>query len=530
MSLRLKLGLGAALLSLGAIVSAGVLYIGMTQVAERLETALASENRMARYATLATQISTFLVIVTESVQRGLPAAERSDRIAPVVARIEETYALLRSDLETAVLSAQEIGIDQQSRFGTQSLGLARMQALLDSTVEGLGDTSTEPAALRAHIDGFASSIDPLLNQAVNTEVMFRNAALEGIEELRRDLTRAAFLIAGLALLAVLAFHFALVRPQFSRLDRLRTAARQIGAEDYALALPAESNDEIGQLYAETNRMAAALAARHDQIQQDWTRLNEIIDQRTGELRVANLQLAEIDENRRRFFADVSHELRTPLTVILMEAQIGRKGVGDPVTSFTTIEARAARLNRRIDDLLRVARSDSGQLELDLKSVAVADLIRETAAEVDAEIANAGMALTCGESPDLTLTCDPNWLRQILVGLVRNAIRHARTGEAVHLSASAREGVMELAVLDNGPGILDKDQKRVFDRFVQSADTYAFSRAEGFGIGLALARWVVEAQRGAISLISPVPRDRALGRAPGTEITIRLPCGDTERSE
>ncbi len=316
-SLKAKLGLGAALLGVGAALTAGILYFGMTQVAERLDAALASEQRMARYSVLSTQTSTFLVIATENIQTGQSPETRIDRITPIANKIRETFTFLHEDLRAAVNQAREIGIDEQSRHGTQSLGLARMEAMLDNTLRGLSSVTTDQVRLRAYLDSYVTTVDPLLNEAVNAEIRFRNNILDGIEDLRRSLSVTAIVIAGLTILTVLLFYMVLIRPQFLRLDRLREVAREIGKENFAVALPAGRNDEIGQIYQETNRMAEALSDRQRAIQAEWSRLNETIAQRTEELRAANATLEEIDENRRRFFADVSHELRTPLTVILM---------------------------------------------------------------------------------------------------------------------------------------------------------------------------------------------------------------------
>lgn len=516
-SLKARLGLGAAFLGVGSALTAGILYFGMTEVAQRLDAALASEKRMTRYSVLSTQTSTFLVIATENIQTGQSPETRIDRITPVANKIRETFTMLHDDLRLAVEQAREIGIDAQSRHGTQSLGLARMEAMLDSTIRGLSSPSTDQSRLRAYIDSYVTTVDPLLNEAVNAEVVFRNTILAGIEDLRRSLSMTAIIIAGLTLLAVLLFYVALIRPQFLRLDRLRDAAREIGQENFAVALPVGRNDEIGQLYTETNRMAEALSDRQRAIQAEWSRLNETIAQRTEELRAANATLEEIDENRRRFFADVSHELRTPLTVILMEAQLGQKDAAGAEAAFATIAARAGRLNRRIDDLLRVARSDTGQLSLDAAPASLADVARDVVEEIQAELDNAGMHLDVDEMPDLRILCDANWMRQVLVEVIRNAIRHARAGRRVRLSADVGPGRAGLAVTDNGPGIAPEDQSRVFARFGQAGQP----NAQGFGIGLALAKWVTEAQQGDIELVSPVPRDAALGEAPGTKISVRM---------
>ncbi len=517
MSLKLRLGIGAAVLGLGACLAAAVLFIGMTRVADRLEAALAAETRMARYAALSTQVSTFLVIATEAVQTGLERTERSARLRPVAGRIADTFALLHADLETAVAAARASGLDAQSRLGTRSLGLARMQALFRNTLDGLDAETADRARLRAQVDTFAAAFDPLLNQAVSAERRLRNDILAGIDRLRVALTWAAAGIALSAVLAVLVFYLLLIRPQFGRLDRLRAAAERIRDADFAVELPATRDDEIGRLYAATNRMAAALSDRRTAVRAEWDRLNETIARRTEDLRAANATLAEIDGNRRRFFADISHELRTPLTVILMEAQLGRQGAAEAEAALATISARAARLNRRIDDLLRVARSDSGQLTLEAATADLAAVAAEAIAETRAEIDNSGMELVVDHIPPHPVRCDPNWVRQVLAGLIRNAIRHARSGGRIRVGADGAA----VAVTDNGPGIAAADQSRVFDRFAQGGGGHA----QGFGLGLGLARWVIETQGGDIALTSPVPRDQALGAAPGTKIAVRLPAPD-----
>ena len=519
MSLKALLGLGATALGIGTWLIALILWLGLVAVSDRLEAAVKAEQRMSGYAGLSTQAATFLVVATEAVQRGVPTETRTQRLEPVVEKLLRSFAKLQEDIAVAVREAESLGVDAQSRFGTQSLGLARMEAMLSSTMRGLSVETTEKPRLQAHIDSFSTGFDPLLSQAVQTEQLFRSDILNDIVALRTKLTNAAIAIAVGAVLMVVSFYFGLIRPQFARLDRLKDAAQKIGREDFSVALPEGRRDEIGSLYAETNRMADALAARKAAVQSEWDRLNEIVAARTEELSAANATLAEIDENRRRFFADVSHELRTPLTVILMEAQIGRSGKGPDAEAFATIEARAARLNRRIDDLLRVARSDSGQLALDIAEVQLPTLIGEVQREIEAEFENAGMLLTVTDVPEVMVSCDLTWIRQVLVSLLRNAIRHARSGKEVLLTSTHQASKIEIAIVDNGPGIPEVDQDKVFERFSQSGAT----TEQGFGIGLALARWVVESHSGEIELESPVMRKDALGSAPGTKIAVRLPC-------
>lgn len=515
LSLKARLGLAAGLLTLATLLTAAMVVLGMAQVSDRLDSALAAERRLEEYAALSTQVSTFIVVAAEVIQRGQPPEIRAARTDTIALTLRQTFARLRAGLDAEVASAEALGLDAQSRRATLSLSIARMEARFAQAHDGLTSATSDRDRLRAYLDTFASGFEPLLAEAVNEEKRLRREILTGIDTLRQRLTTAALVMGLAALLLCAGVYYGLVRPQFRRLDALRAAAQRIRGEDFSIRLPDHRRDEIGQLYAETNRMAEALASRAETVAQDRARLNHIIDQRTEALRAANTRLERTDEDRRRFFADISHELRTPLTVILMEAQLGRQGAPDPQSAFATIETRATRLNRRIDDLLRIARSETGQLGLDTAPVDLGALLQDAIAETDAELSNAGMTLDAPAPPELTVLGDRNWLRQVIVGLIRNAIRHARSGAALRLEI-APDGT--LSVIDNGPGIASQDQARIFDRFAQGGG----GSAQGFGLGLALARWVVEQQGGSIAVTSPLPRETALGDAPGTKISVRLP--------
>lgn len=516
LSLKARLGAGAALLGLAALVTAAILVLGMAQVSQRLQAALVSEQRMDRYAALSTQVSTFIVVTTEAIQTRLPADQRADRIGRVSQNVRQTFAVLRSDLAAAVADATALGLDEQSRRATRTLVLARMEALFESAVRGLTTGNDDQARLRAHLDTFAAGFEPLLGDLVNEETRLRTSILNGIEGLRLRLTRIALAIAAVTVALLAGFHFGLIRPQLRRLDALGEAARRVGAEDFSVVLPDTRRDEIGRLYAETNRMTGALAARKAEVDREWTRLNDTIARRTEELRGANARLERTDEDRRRFFADISHELRTPLTVILMEAQLGRRAAPEAADAFVTIENRAARLNRRIDDLLRVARSETGQLALDTAPFDLGAMLASVAEETKAEVANAGMTLETAHAQGLRAHGDANWLRQVTAGLVRNAVRHARSGGIVRLSAQTGGDFAEIGVEDMGPGIPPERQAGIFGRFAQGEGG---PRREGFGLGLALARWVVEEQGGTISVQSPLAADK------GTKITVRIPLAE-----
>ncbi|MRH21819.1 sensor histidine kinase [Rhodovulum strictum] len=518
-SFKGRLAIGAGMIGLVAILSGALTLYGMGQVSQRIAESLNAERRIARYSVLSTQISAFVSISAEAVQAGLSPDERAARMETATRGLERTFALMRQDLGAAVAEARLRGLNEQSRRATQSIAIARMEALFNSTRDGLLSANTGEAQARAYLAGLSQTVESLLGSAVTDEMRMRDQIIAGIGELRRRLTLMALGISALAVGMFGTFYLGLVRPQMGRLDLARQAAQRIGRGEFDVALPENRADEIGRLFAETNRAARALAQRRDEVEAEWARLNDTIAARTEELRAANEALARTDEERRRFFADIGHELRTPLTVILLESELGLRGAGEAREGFETIHARAQRLHRRIDDMLRVARSETGRIELACEPCDPGRAAAEAIADIRTEIDAAGMKVEVTAEPGLLVLADPDWLRQLIAGLAQNAVRHAAAGGRLSVAVMAEDGAGVLRVTDNGPGVPADEIGRVFARFHRGAEG---PRPAGFGIGLALAKWLVDQIGGEIALVSPVPAPLRLGTAPGTMAELRLP--------
>jgi signal transduction histidine kinase len=331
----------------------------------------------------------------------------------------------------------------------------------------------------------------------------------------------AVVATAVGLLAVLVIHRAITRPLFARLDAVRKAAAAVGQGHLDLRLPVKNRDELGLLVASFNRMAARLARREKRVADDRAALEETVRQRTADLVAANERLGEIDRSRRRFFADVSHELRTPLTVILGECDVALRSLRGEADGFRgvlgTIRKRAQKLHRRVEDLLRLARSESGQLELALNPVSVSAVLAEAVETFAVQAKRQGVSLSFSPGPaDIEVLADPEWLRQIVEGLIDNALRHGAGATRVTVGLAAVGNRAEISVADDGPGFPETGE-RLFERFSRSSER---SGASGFGIGLALARWVVEQHGGLIALESSTG-----GR--GARVVIRLPAEHKE---
>jgi signal transduction histidine kinase len=253
---------------------------------------------------------------------------------------------------------------------------------------------------------------------------------------------------------------------------------------------------------------------------DRAALEDTVAARTADLRAANARLEAVDQSRRRFFADVSHELRTPLTVILGECDLALRSTsrgGDPGPVFATIKKRAQRLKLRVEDLLRVARSESGEIAFDKRPLGLALVLSEAVDNMASEAARRRVGLTLDPGTrDVECLADREWIRQTVESLIDNALRHAAGLSRVEVALAAEPGpVGRITVTDDGPGF-DASEAELFERFRRGKS--AGPDETGFGIGLALARWIVEQHGGTIRL-GAGPDGR------GARVSLDLPALD-----
>ena len=245
-----------------------------------------------------------------------------------------------------------------------------------------------------------------------------------------------------------------------------------------LRLVAAMADDIGR----TRDFGRRLAARHgrDEVAVLSASFNRMLD-----------ALAGVLEAQRRFVADASHELRTPLATIQGNAGLLAHGpdVSDDVrrAAAADIAGESERMSRLTDRLLTLARADSG-LDLQLAPVELRPLVAEAARQVAALHPQTSMNV---DADELSVAGDPDALRQLVLILLDNAIRHARS--AVSVTLRRQEGWARLAVGDDGAGVPEAEREKIFGRFYKG-DT---ARGGGAGLGLAIARWITDQHGGRI---------------------------------
>jgi signal transduction histidine kinase len=204
------------------------------------------------------------------------------------------------------------------------------------------------------------------------------------------------------------------------------------------------------------------------------------------------------QRQREFVADAAHELRTPLTIICTAAELGltSDSSNEQQEALEHALAQGRHLKRLVDDLSLLARTDSGTLDLRHEMVDLSKLVSRTADDLEVLAEDRGVRFTRNLQVPAYVLGDPDRLRQLLVILLDNALKHSPDGGEVNIALIRRGGQAELRIEDSGPGIAPTDLPHIFDRFYR-ADR-ARSREEGTGLGLAIARWIVEAHGAEIS--------------------------------
>lgn len=208
---------------------------------------------------------------------------------------------------------------------------------------------------------------------------------------------------------------------------------------------------------------------------------------------------ELARQRASFAASVSHELRTPLAQILLFAETVKLGRAPSeqrrAHAVDVIIREAHRLMTLVDNVLHVTRSERGLTRVTLEWIVVRHVVQETVSTFEPLATAAGATLVLEPvGAELLANADPDAVRQMLLNVLDNAVKYGRKGQTIRVGVSYVEGMVQLWVDDEGPGIPAADRSRIWKAFVRLHGT-APSGVPGAGIGLAVVRELVSAQRG-----------------------------------
>jgi two-component system OmpR family sensor kinase len=305
------------------------------------------------------------------------------------------------------------------------------------------------------------------------------------------------------------------------IDDLTCGAEALQSGNLSHRMPEPQPDEFGAVARSFNAMAAELQLRRAQEQADRSRLEEMVEVRTAELREANDTLLALDQRRRRFFADVSHELRTPATAIRGEAEVALRGREKSVLEYqqalARIVATVAQFSHVVEDLTLLARSDFEQLVWQQQALSWSPLLQSVCEQLSAQAQSAQMHLDWRLAPadarHSMIRGDAKRLRQMLVIVLENALRYSHPGGRIELLAQADLACLKIQVRDQGIGVSPGDLPHVFERHYRSQAARRH-RPEGIGLGLPIAQMIAQAHAAQIRLESEPGQ--------GTCVTLVLP--------
>ena len=299
---------------------------------------------------------------------------------------------------------------------------------------------------------------------------YGDALLDGF---RQSLNRVLLLTGLGATLIAAGLSWGLSRRILRSIEDINHASQRIAAGHYEERLVAEGEDELAGLVHNFNRMAEALA--------------------------------ETEAMRSQLIADVSHELKTPLATIKGYMEGLQDGVVAPTPeTYQRIHREADRLQRLVHDLQELSRAEAAQLQLHVTTqdsvalaTAAADWLRPQLADQDITL-----ILDLPEQP-LPVRADFDRVRQVLLNLMGNALQYTPARGSVTLRLARVDGMARFSVSDTGVGLSPADQERIFQRFYR-VDKSSSRAGGGSGIGLTIARYIVEAHGGEIWAESPGP--------------------------
>ena len=366
------------------------------------------------------------------------------------------------------------------------------------------------------LDG--ADMRPLIAAAIERQ---RNASLHASEESNRTLSTVdrmvtfTMLIAGVAGAALMAYFRARLRRP---IDALMAGVRALEAGRLEHRIGLVSSDEFGVLAQRFDAMAQELQVHERALDERRSALESAVGERTRELSLANRRLHEIDLRRRQFFAEVSHELRTPVTVIRGEAEIALRNGSRTTAQYRETLGRvvdaAVDLGARVDELLRLARTEAEPSPGAFEPVAMGSLAHEVVASMQTQADAQGVRLVVhdgsprAQAPTFDrVSGDGARLRQLLVLLIDNGVRYSRRGGVVTVrldTCNPDPATVRLLVEDEGIGIDAADVQHVFERSFRSERARCV-RPDGLGLGLTIGRALAQAHGGTLTLRAGVAR-------------------------
>jgi two-component system, OmpR family, sensor kinase len=421
-------------------------------------------------------------------EKGPDAVKNAAQEAMLEHRFRDTYFVLLDDSGNVFLSSLDLPTATNSR---QSLTANFFSTEAFRSFQALALESDRLHSVHWRKDNFRGFVRPITG-AGHAYTLAVLQSLHSQKEMMEDIRDTFLWAIPVALLLASVGGYFLARKSLAPIAAMAAQARSMGAANLNNRLViANERDELGQLAQTFNQLLGRLEASFEQ--------------------------------QRRFMADASHELRTPVAILRGEAEVTlskpERSPEEYRQTLSTLREESQRLAHIIEDLFTLARADAGQYPLTLRDayldeVASAALLRARSLALAKNI-----TLAPAIESDLPIRADEALLGRMLLNLLDNAIKYSPGGSTVTLTCRREASCYALSVCDNGPGIPAELQPRIFERFFRADKARSRGEGEtgGAGLGLSIARWIVEAHHGQLTLTR--------SDSSGSTFTASFPFGD-----
>jgi two-component system, OmpR family, sensor kinase len=417
-------------------------------------------------------------------------------------------------------------------------GIDRIQAM-----EGLvAQIDVSRKELQAHLDAgrrteaeriysrdFENRLDRVLGSMIE-QAMARERdevenALDSSQRLSEQSMALAvalvFIVATLGMANVMVLNRTILRP----VAALSSGAEAVGRGDLAHVVGSDTADELGQLASRFNAMTRQLKEQRDFLMRAKATLTDEVEartrdlrERTEELECTNDKLRAIDASRASFFADISHELRTPLTILRGQAEVTlRDPAAEPAElrdALAAVVRKAAQVGRIVDDLLFLARSESGSILVRREAVDLQEVLGDVLLDGADMGSKSGVRILPRQPTEpVIVRGDADRLRQAILIALDNAMKLAPAGSTVEIELRRDNDCAVVAVHDDGPGFTEEEIGSAFTRFYRGRPSPGRS-GRGLGLGLSIAKWIVDQHDGMIRIVN--------ARDVGATVEIEVP--------
>jgi two-component system, OmpR family, sensor kinase len=389
---------------------------------------------------------------------------------------------------------------------------AKVDALIAARVSG-GHELARRVFDNEIAGGLDDEFEALIAAATAGEMDEIAAADRHAREVARMLGWLTLATTVLAVLAAAVAGYFLYRSIARPISRLSASTMAVADGDLSARAGSHGSDELGLLAQRFDEMTARIKIQQEQLRASHSQLEEQVRSRTAELQVSNALLRDRDRSRAQFLTDISHELRTPITILRGEAEVTlRIGDARPAAyrdALRRIADQAEELGRLTEDLLAVARSETDGMvflnePFDLEHV-VADAVREAQILGGPRGVRIGSAAGAGGA----VRGDARRMKQTMLILLDNAVKYATPGSDVSVDVWRAGEEIGVRVRNRAERIEAEEIPRLLTRAYRGrADT---NGPAGSGLGLSIARWMIEKQEGTITL--------APGYPDGLEVTL-----------